>query len=125
MLISFSLRPLFSQDFVDTARAEFRARRDLVFAALAGIEGLEFVVPDGAFYAFPSLSRLIGRKTPDGTTITDDTAFARYLLGKGHVAGVQGAAFGLSPAIRLSYAASRAELDEALERLSAAVAALS
>ena len=112
------------QDFVDTARAEFRARRDLVFGALAGVEGLDFVVPDGAFYAFPSLSALIGRKTPDGTTITDDTAFARYLLGTGHVAGVQGAAFGLSPAIRLSYAASRAELTEAMDRLSAAVAAL-
>ena len=56
--------------------------------------------------------------------ISDDTAFASYLLATGHVAGVQGAAFGLSPAIRLSYAASRTELAEAMERLKAAVEAL-
>lgn len=113
-----------SQDFVETARKEFRARRDIVFSTLWGINGLHSLVPDGAFYAFPSLSTLIGRKAADGTVISDDTAFASYLLATGHVAGVQGAAFGLSPAIRLSYAASRTELAEAMERLKAAVEAL-
>lgn len=112
------------QDFVEMAREEFRARRDIVFAALKEIDGLHSIVPDGAFYAFPSLSALIGRKAADGTVVADDTAFARYLLASGHVAGVQGAAFGLSPAIRLSYAASRAELSEAMERVKAAIAAL-
>ncbi|MEQ9673135.1 MAG: pyridoxal phosphate-dependent aminotransferase [Roseovarius indicus] len=112
------------QDFVEMAREEFRARRDIVFAALKEIDDLNSIVPDGAFYAFPSLSALIGRKAADGTVIADDTAFSRYLLASGHVAGVQGAAFGLSPAIRLSYAASRAELSEAMERLKAAIAAL-
>ncbi len=112
------------QDFVEMARAEFRARRDLVFAGLASMDSLRFTLPDGAFYAFPTIHGPIGRRTPDGAVIVDDTAFAGHLLSAGHIACVQGAVFGLSPAIRLSYAASRAELTEALDRLAAAVAAL-
>ena len=112
------------QDFVEMARAEFRSRRDLVIGALHEIEGLQTVMPDGAFYAYPSIGALIGSTAPDGTVISDDTAFTRYLLTSGHVAGVQGAAFGLSPAIRFSYAASRTALSEAMGRLKSAVAAL-
>ncbi len=112
------------QDFVDTARATYRERRDLIVAGLRAIDGVEVVEPSGAFYAYPSLTAFIGRCSPDGTVMEDDSGLTRYILDAAMVAGVQGAAFGLSPHVRLSYAASTNELTTALERLTTALGAL-
>ncbi len=112
------------QDFVDTARATYRGRRDLIVAGLRAIDGVKVVEPSGAFYAYPSLTAFIGRCSPDGTVMEDDSRLTRYILDAAMVAGVQGAAFGLSPHIRLSYAASTNELTTALERLTTALGAL-
>ncbi|WP_272007666.1 pyridoxal phosphate-dependent aminotransferase [Roseovarius sp. ZX-A-9] len=112
------------QDFVDTARATYRERRDLIVTGLRAIDGVEVVEPSGAFYAYPSLAAFIGRRGPDGTVMADDSDLTRYILDAAMVAGVQGAAFGLSPHIRLSYAASTDDLKTALERLKDALGAL-
>ena len=89
------------------------------------IPGLKLRAPDGAFYAFPKCAEYIGRHTPDGEMIGNDTELATYLLSEGKVATVPGAAFGLEPYIRLSFATSRADLKIALARIAAALAELS
>ena len=71
------------QDFVATARAEFRARRDQVIAGLAAIPGVEIIEPTGAFYAFPNLAAFIGRRARDGVAMATDTDLACYLLRAG------------------------------------------
>lgn len=103
----------------------FQARRDLVVSALNGISGITCRVPEGAFYTFASCAGLIGRKTPDGSIIESDTAFAEYLLRAVGVAVVPGSAFGLAPYFRISYATSVAELKEACRRIATAAAQLS
>jgi aspartate aminotransferase len=112
------------QDFVAQAVAEYRARRDLVVDGLSRIDGLSVRSPDGAFYAFPSAAGLIGRRTPNGEVISDDTKLVSYLLSEGEIACVQGAAFGLEPYFRVSFATSREKLVLSLERLSRAVSLL-
>ena len=112
------------QDFVATARAEFRARRDLVIPRLAAIDGVEVLNPDGAFYAYPHVASFIGRTTPDGKVIETDTDMAGYLLNAAKVAGVQGAAFGLSPYFRMSYALGQEDLKTAISRIADALGAL-
>lgn len=114
-----------SQEFVETARAEFRVRRDLVVAGLKAIDGVEVLNPTGAFYAFPNVAEFIGKTTPDGQIIKTDTDLTDYILQTGKVAGVQGAAFGLSPNIRFSYAASQDALKTALTQITTALGALS
>jgi aspartate aminotransferase len=84
---------------------------------------LSCATPQGAFYAYPSCAGAIGMVTPDGDTIASDQDFADYLLTKG-VSVVPGAAFGLSPHFRISYAASERELREACRRIGDACAAL-
>ncbi|MCZ6862183.1 MAG: aminotransferase class I/II-fold pyridoxal phosphate-dependent enzyme [Alphaproteobacteria bacterium] len=113
-----------SQNFVTTARAEFQARRDQVISGLAAIPGVKIIEPTGAFYAFPNLGTFIGRRAPDGILMETDTDLATYLLREGKVAGVQGAAFGLSPYFRISFALSRANLSTAVERIHDALNAL-
>lgn len=113
------------QDALATQRAAFQARRDLVVARLGAIPGLSCPSPQGAFYVFPSCAAFIGRTTPGGRIITDDEAFCMALLEEGGVATVQGAAFGQSPFFRLSYAASEAELNAAMDRIEAFCASLS
>lgn len=112
------------QDFLKERQRSFKVRRDLVVSALNAIEGIECRVPEGAFYTFASCRGLMGKTTPQGKTITSDSDFTDYLLEEAHVAVVPGAAFGLSPYFRISYATSEAELKEALERISKACAAL-
>ena len=80
--------------------------------------------PEGAFYVYPSVAGLIGKTSPKGVTIDTDEAFVGYLLDDAKVAAVQGAAFGLSPAMRISYATSDALLREACTRIQTACAAL-
>ena len=112
------------QSFLAERNAVFARRRDLVVSALNAIPGMTCPTPEGAFYVYPSFAPLIGRTTPKGAAITDDTAFVTYLLDDARVAAVQGAAFGLSPAMRISYATSDALLAEACARIAEACAAL-
>src|SRR3546814_17465220 len=78
-------------------------------------DGITCPRPEGAFYVYPELSQLIGKATPKGVTIDSDSAFVEYLLEDAKVAVVPGVAFGLSPAMRISYATSDALLLEACE----------
>lgn len=113
------------QDFLAPNNAVFKRRRDLVVAALNAIDGITCPTPEGAFYVYPSIAGLIGRTTPAGTVIADDEAFATALLEETGVAVVFGAAFGLSPNFRVSYATSDDNLKEACSRIAAFCAALS
>jgi aspartate aminotransferase len=113
------------QDFIAANNVIFRRRRDLVVSMLAKIEGMQCPVPEGAFYVYPSIAGLIGKTTAAGTVIADDEAFATALLEEQGVAVVFGAAFGLSPNFRISYATSDAALSEACSRIQRFCAALS
>ena len=106
-----------SQDFIAENNVAFKRRRDLVVAALNDIDGITCPTPEGAFYVYPSIAGLIGKSTPKGTVISDDEAFATALLEEQDVAVVFGAAFGLSPNFRISYATSDEALVEACRRI--------
>ncbi len=112
------------QGFIREHNAVFQERRDLVVAMLNQSKGLRCPKPEGAFYVYPSCAGTIGRKTPAGTAITTDEDFVTYLLEAEGVAVVQGAAFGLSPHFRVSYATATAVLEEACRRIQRACAAL-
>ena len=105
------------QDYITESRVAFERRRDLVVAALNTCPGISCPVPEGAFYVYPSIAGLIGKTSAAGTVITDDEAFATALLEETGVAVVFGAAFGLSPAFRISYATSDAALIDACARI--------
>ncbi|SFA79954.1 aspartate aminotransferase [Poseidonocella pacifica] len=107
------------QDCLAENAALFRRRRDLVVAALNAVDGITCPVPEGAFYVYPSIAGLIGRKMPDGTVIDSDETFCTKLLETSGVAVVFGAAFGLSPHFRVSYAAADDVLAEACRRIAA------
>lgn len=113
------------QDFVREANREYQARGALVMEGLASIPGLKLQMPQGAFYAFPEVGAFIGKRTPDGQLIANDTDLSAYLLRVGKVATVPGSAFGVEPYVRLSFATSREQLQQALEQLREAFAALS
>ena len=91
--------------------------RDLIVAGLQRFGRVTVTRPEGAFYVYPSVRKLIGKKTPDGKTIATDEDFAGALLDAEGVAVVHGAAFGLSPFFRLSYATSNKALEEACRRI--------
>ncbi|MEZ5883039.1 MAG: pyridoxal phosphate-dependent aminotransferase [Paracoccaceae bacterium] len=105
------------QDYIAESRVAFARRRDLVVAALNDCPGIECPTPEGAFYVYPSIRALIGKTSAGGRKITDDEAFASALLDETGVAVVFGAAFGLSPNFRISYATSDAALKEACARI--------
>ncbi|WP_282151881.1 pyridoxal phosphate-dependent aminotransferase [Ruegeria atlantica] len=104
--------------------AAFERRRDLVVERVAHIPGLTLEAPGGAFYGLIGCADLIGAKTPDGDTITDDTDVTAYLLKAARVAAVPGSAYDLSPFFRISTAASEEVLNTAMDRIAAAVADL-
>jgi aspartate aminotransferase len=112
------------QSFLQERNAAFKVRRDLVVSMLNAIPGVRCPTPEGAFYVYPSVAGLIGKTAPDGRVIADDEAFVGYLLDDAKVAAVQGAAFGLSPAMRISYATSDDLLREACTRIGEACANL-
>ncbi|MBK8176572.1 MAG: pyridoxal phosphate-dependent aminotransferase [Rhodospirillales bacterium] len=112
------------QDFIAQNNAVFKERRDLVVGMLNQTMGLDCTCPDGAFYVYPSCAGTIGRRTPDGKTIATDEDFVTYLLEAEGVACVHGAAFGLSPYFRISYATATSALEEACRRIQRACAAL-
>lgn len=105
------------QDYIAESRAVFQRRRDLVVSGLNQCAGIDCPTPEGAFYVYPSIAGLIGRRTPTGAEITDDERFAMELLHATGVAVVFGAAFGLSPHFRISYAAADGQLTEAIARI--------
>ncbi len=109
------------QSFLATRNAAFVKRRDLVVSMLNQTPGLRCPQPEGAFYVYPDCAGLIGKTTPDGKVLTDDEAVAAYLLESEGVAVVHGAAFGGSPAFRISYATSDEILEEACSRIQRAV----
>ena len=112
------------QDCIAQFCTAFQRRRDLVVQAVADIPGLTLSAPEGAFYAYIGCAGLIGRRTPSGDLLTDDTAVVRYLLNEAHVGAVPGAAYGMSPYFRISTATSDAILTKAMTRIARAVAAL-
>jgi aspartate aminotransferase len=105
------------QDFIKPNARLFQERRDLVVSMLNQASGMHCPTPEGAFYVYPSVAELIGKTAPTGKVITDDEAFASELLESEGVAVVHGAAFGLSPHFRISYATSNAVLEEACSRI--------
>jgi len=113
------------QDFLKERNAAFKKRRDLVVAMLNDAPGLSCPVPDGAFYVYPDASGLMGKVTPKGVKIENDEQLIGYFLDEAKVAAVHGAAFGLSPAFRVSYATSEEILTEACIRIQKACAELS
>lgn len=112
------------QEFLVNWRLSFQERRDLVVNMLNECEGLSCPNPEGAFYVYPSCAGCIGKTTPDGKKIETDEDFVTYLLEHTGVACVQGAAFGLSPYFRISYATSKESLKEACTRIQKACAEL-
>lgn len=103
----------------------FKERRDIVVSMLNECEGVECHTPEGAFYVYPSCKGVIGKKTPSEKTIENDEDFVTYLLEDQNVACVHGAAFGLSPHFRISYATSEEALKEACSRIQKACKDLS
>ena len=112
------------KDFILENKIIFEERRDLVVKKLNGINGISCPIPDGAFYVYPDIKQLIGKKTQSGTVISNDEQFALSLLEEENVAVVFGAAFGLSPNFRISFATSTHELQIACDRISSFCARL-
>jgi aspartate aminotransferase len=105
------------QDYIADNNAIFKRRRDMVVDMLNACEGITCPVPEGAFYVYPTIAGCIGKTSAGGAHIADDEAFATALLEETGVAVVFGAAFGLSPAFRVSYATSDDALREACSRI--------
>jgi aspartate aminotransferase len=105
------------QDYIATSRAAFQRRRDLVVSMLNQATGIQCQTPEGAFYVYPSIAGCIGKTTPGGTVIENDEVFCTELLEAEGVAAVFGAAFGLSPNFRVSYATSDELLEQACQRI--------
>jgi aspartate aminotransferase len=105
------------QDCIQTFKKAFEKRRDLVVSMLNQATGLKCPKPEGAFYVYPSVAGLIGKKTESGKVIATDEDFVIGLLEAEGVAAVHGSAFGLGPNFRISYATSDALLEEACKRV--------
>ena len=105
------------QDFIKPNQKLFQQRRDLVVSMLNQANGLHCPTPEGAFYVYPSCEGLIGKTAPSGRVISSDEDFANELLESEGVALVHGAAFGLSPFFRISYATSETILEDACNRI--------
>lgn len=105
------------QDFLKDWLKVFQGRRDLVVNGLNANTGLDCLSPQGAFYVFPSVKRLLGRTSGGGRKLETDADFVLALLEETGVALVHGSAFGLAGHMRLSYAASNAELEDAVYRI--------
>ncbi len=113
-----------TQDFIPGFQKLFEERRDLVVSMLNQASGIECPKPEGAFYVYPSIRKLIGKKTEAGKVIATDEDFAGELLEAEGVAVVHGAAFGLSPFFRISYATSNKALEDACRRIQRFTASL-
>ena len=105
------------QTFLQGRNDVFKERRDLVVRMLNDADGITCPMPVGAFYVYPSCAGCIGKTTPEGKMIKTDEDFVTYLLEAEGVACVHGAAFGLSPYFRISYATSTEALEAACKRI--------
>jgi aspartate aminotransferase len=105
------------QDFIPKNKKLFQDRRDLVVSMLNQANGVNCPTPEGAFYVYPSIAKLIGKKAPSGKIIDTDETFALQLLEAEQVAVVHGTAFGLAPCFRISYATSNECLEDACTRI--------
>jgi aspartate aminotransferase len=105
------------QDFIPKHNESFKSRRDLIVSMLNQAKGIKCPTPEGAFYVYPSCAGTLGMTAPSGKKIENDEDFAKELLATEGVAVVHGAAFGSSPAFRISYATSEKELEEAGRRI--------
>jgi aspartate aminotransferase len=105
------------QDLLKERAAIYRERRDFVLDRLSEVEGLRCHKPEGAFYLYPNMSGLIGKTSKGGRKIETDIDFVMALVDEHHVATVQGAAYGMSPHFRISYATSMEMLDEGCARI--------
>jgi aspartate aminotransferase len=105
------------QEFIPLHNKTFKERRDLVVAMLNQANGIECPRPEGAFYVYPSCAGTIGKTAPSGNVIANDQDFVTELLETEGVAVVQGSAFGLGPAFRISYATKTSDLEEACKRI--------
>ncbi|GMA27206.1 hypothetical protein GCM10025874_04590 [Arenivirga flava] len=112
------------QGFVRESVAAYRARRDLAVERFGAIDGLEPLVPDGAFYLYVDCAGLIGRTTPDGTVLEDDQQVTLHLLEAAGVAVIQGSAYGTAPFFRISFATSEEVIERGAAAVDAAVRAL-
>ncbi|MDF7675052.1 pyridoxal phosphate-dependent aminotransferase [Acetobacteraceae bacterium ESL0709] len=102
---------------VEAMKRVYEERRDRVVGFLRNIPGVSCAMPQGAFYAFPGFTALIGKKTPSGRMLDNDVDLAEALLEEQHLATVPGSSFGKGSHLRLSFAASDEELAEACRRL--------
>ena len=114
-----------SKEFLDPCLKAFDERRHFVVDKLNSINGISCILPEGAFYAYPNVSGLIGKKTQNGKTLNNDAEIVEWLLESAEVAAVPGVAFGLEPYFRVSYATSLEVLKEAMNRIEKAVLTLS
>ena len=105
------------QDFIPANNAVFKERRDLVVAMLNQANGIHCPRPEGAFYVYPSCAGTIGKTAPSGKVLENDEDFVTELLESEGVAVVQGSAFGLGPAFRISYATKTSDLEDACGRI--------
>lgn len=105
-----------SQACVDEMRQAFQRRRDLIVKLAKDIHGLEVIEPKGAFYLFPKCNHFFGKST-NGYYIKNSTDLSMYLLEKAHVATVGGDAFGEPNCLRMSYATSDENIQEAFRRI--------
>ena len=113
-----------TQAFIKPNAKLFEERRDLVVSMLNQARGIHCPTPEGAFYVYPSVAELIGKTAPSGKVIASDQDFAVELLETEGVSVVFGAAFGLSPFFRISYATSNAQLEDACNRIQRFTAAV-
>ena len=113
-----------SKDFLIPCLQAFDERRHYVVNKLNSIPGISCIMPKGAFYAYPNVEGLLGKKTKDGKILDNDTNIVEWLLDAAEVAAVPGAAFGLEPYFRVSYATSLELLKEAMSRIEKVVLSL-
>lgn len=102
-----------NQAFLKDWQKSFRKRRDLVMEGFKNVPGLSCVMPQGAFYLYPSCEGILGKKTPQGHVLSNDEEVCQYLLESVGISVVHGATFGLSPYFRISYATDANTLKEA------------
>lgn len=114
-----------AQKDVEWMKTAYDQRRKKMTAAFSAMVGISCNIPQGAFYIYPGIAGCIGKKTAQGRTIENDQNFAEALLEEAYVAVVPGSAFGLSPYLRISYAADDAVLEEACQRITQFVQQLS
>jgi len=110
--------------FLEPCLNAFNERKNLVVEGLNSIDGISCLMPKGAFYAYPNVSGLIGKKTKNGKSLSNDTEVVEWILEEAKVAAVPGSAFGLEPYFRVSYATSTEDLKIAIQNLKNSVSEL-